>query len=102
METAQEHWISRHVKEIIIGLIVTTLISMVVALFNLYVASRIYPLNKVDEQLQKDVQALFESDTERKVDHDKVVKIEQQIEGMQENLNNIREDVTFIRNYLTK
>lgn len=102
METTKEHWVTEHITKIIVGLIVTTVFSMVVAAFNLYLTARISPLNEVDRSIQKDVQALFDGDTQRKIDHDKVLKIEEKIEGIESGIAEIKSDTRDIKNYLLK
>lgn len=102
MEAVQDHWITRHIKEIVIGLVISTLISVVVGLFNLYIANRLYPLDETDRLLKRDVQALFAGENERKVDHDKILKIEEKIEGIEKGIGDIKSDTRDIKNYLFK
>ena len=102
MEIHKDHWAVRHIKEIIIGLIISTVVSMVGTIGTLYMANRLAPFAETDRRLEQDVQALFEGDVQRRGDHDKITAVEAKIGAIEKNVNDIKSDVKDIRNYLLK
>ena len=93
-------WVSEHISKIIIGLIISSVISVAGMAINLYLNSRFIPFDEADKLIKLDVAALQRAADQAKVDHEKVIILEQVVIPMQKDIIEIKEDTRDIKNYL--
>jgi hypothetical protein len=95
-------WVTEHVSKIIIGLIISSVISVAGMAINLYLNSRFIPFDEADRLIKLDVTALQRAADQAKTDHEKVLILEQVVIPMQKDIVEIKQDTRDIKNYLLK
>jgi len=102
-DTPQIHTlISENIVKVVVTLVITTLISLSGVFFNLYLTSRIVPLNEADRIIGISIQALEKGAEQQREDHEKLIILEQVVIPMKEDVKEIKGDVKEIKNLIYK